>query len=97
MIIGQYEFKGPFNRTSDLQDASGVYVVLRNRDREVYEVLAVDYCDKSFRNKLIQNTDHELWIRLCTIKLQVAALYAAADTGELDRIKIAVQREIQLI
>lgn len=94
MIIGQNDFEGPFTRAAELKDLPGVYVILCDLEDDKYDVLAVDYCTKSVRRKLMDNADHDIWIYSCKGRLLVAAFYSDEDVTNLAEIKTAIQLEM---
>lgn len=44
ILIGKYEFDGPFHRVDDLEEKQGLYVVLQYKDEE-YELIHVAQAD----------------------------------------------------
>ena len=94
LMIGNYEFHGPFSKAESLEERPGIYVVLCCEGDDVHEVLAVVTAVKNVRQHLLDNTEHDLWIEQCRGKLQVAAIYTSLES--LEPIKSAVEREFSL-
>lgn len=50
ILIGQYEFDGPFTEVADLQEKQGVYAVLHFED-DLYELIHISQAD-NIRNSI---------------------------------------------
>jgi hypothetical protein len=72
--IGRWTFEGPYKDTSNLQDRSGVYVILCLRANQKYFV--IDVGESAQVKTRVENHDRkDCWSRNCSGKLYVAVLY----------------------
>jgi hypothetical protein len=88
--IGRYEFEGPYSSTDSLQDKSGIYVILCQKDSNYNTV----DCGESVTVKTrIENHDRaDCWRRNCSGTLCVAVLYTpnAQSAG-----RVAIEQELR--
>lgn len=98
MIIGNYEFQGPFSSVEELEDRPGVYIVLCNLDDELHEVLLVDIDVLSVRKNLLQKDKSDQWRNNCSGKLEFVVCYREIDELSYKRllheIKACVEEEL---
>lgn len=88
--VGKYEFDGPFSSTNQLQDRSGIYVIVCAVNNQ-YQPLD---CGESATVKS-RVEDHEradCWKRNCNGTLMVAVLYTP-NTQSAGRV--AIEQEIR--
>lgn len=71
---GQYEFEGPYNNTSSLQDRSGVYVILDHRADGKYYILDVGE-SAQVKTRVEMHDRKDCWERKRLGTLKVAVLY----------------------
>lgn len=73
IMISGYQFEGPYNSIDQLNDNSGVYVILDERDGKRY---VLDVGESSQVKTRISNHDREeQWIKNSKGNLSVAVLY----------------------
>lgn len=86
--ISQYDFEGPFSSTNELENSSGVYVILGRNDSNNWNV--VDVGESEDVKTRVQNHDRKsCWERTGYSSLAVAASY----TNEYNRVKL--ERELR--
>jgi hypothetical protein len=86
ITIGRYNFEGPYTKTNDLEDNSGVYAIHCYRDQKYY---LVDVGESASVKTRVQNHDRaDCWGRNCNGTLTVSVLYTP-------RLQQAGRREIE--
>lgn len=82
IMIGSYEFKGPYTSTDELEDRSGIYAVLCHFDSE-YTVIDIGESAK-VKTRVETHDRKECWDKNCFGELVVAVLYTP-NKGKLSR------------
>lgn len=90
LTVGSYEFEGPFADTGNLQDASGVYIIVDCVDGQYNPI---DCGESATVKSRVDNHDRsDCWKRNSSGKLMVAVLY----TPRLQSAgRVAIEQEIR--
>lgn len=90
LTVGQYEFEGPYTNAGNLQDSSGVYVIVDSVNGQYYPI---DCGESATVKSRVENHDRaDCWERNSSGTLMVAVLY----TPHLQSAgRIAVEQEIR--
>jgi hypothetical protein len=90
ILIGRYNFAGPYGSVSGLEDRSGVYVILADNGSG-YNV--VDVGESATVKSRVETHDRaECWRLHATGRLSVAALYTP---GLQQASRCAIERELR--
>lgn len=88
--VGKYEFDGPFSSTNQLQDRSGIYVIVCSNGGQYQPV---DCGESATVKSRVENHDRaDCWKRNCNGTLMVAVLYTP-NTQSAGRV--AIEQEIR--
>lgn len=88
--IGQYRFDGPYTTTDDLEDRSGIYVILCYQNNEY---IVIDVGESATVRSRVDNHDRkDCWGRKCQGVLYVVVYY----TPNLQQPgRMAIEQEIR--
>ena len=90
--IGRYQFEGPYSSTANLEDKSGIYVILcQTSPNSNYNL--IDCGESATVKTRVANHDRaDSWKRNCSGSLHVAVLYTpnAQSAG-----RVAIEQEIR--
>lgn len=88
--IGKYNFEGPYASTDRLQNKSGVYVILCDKNSGYYPI----DCGESatVKNRVGNHERQNCWNRNCSSSLKVAVLYTPRlqSSG-----RVAIEQELR--
>jgi len=71
--IGQYKFEGPYTTAENLEDRSGIYVILCSKNGKNF---VIDVGESAEVRSRVENHDRaDCWRRNCSGTLKVAVLY----------------------
>jgi hypothetical protein len=88
--IGKYTFEGPYTKTGELLDRSGIYAILCHSGQS-YNL--VDVGESATVKSRVENHDRkDCWKRNCSSTLEVAVLYTpnAQQSG-----RMAIEQELR--
>lgn len=74
ITIGCFIFEGPFENASEIETASGVYVVLCRTVEESYTILEMGEAD-DLRSLIENHPHHDDWMETCSGPLSVCVMY----------------------
>ncbi len=93
ILIGRYEFEGPFDRPWDIAERKGVYAVLCLTDG-LYELLDIGF-SANLRASLLNHPDQDDWLDAFCGSLVAAVLYSDAMTDDEATLLIdSIEREL---
>lgn len=64
ILIGRYEFEGPFSRLESIKNIPGVYAVL-SYNNGTYDLLDIDQAE-GLRTAIEDHRSYDYWIRNCS-------------------------------
>jgi hypothetical protein len=88
--IGNYQFDGPFNSTAGLEDKSGVYAILDQR-QDGFHVLDIGE-SHGVKSRVETHDRQECWKRRSAGTLTVAAHYTP---GQQQSGRMAIEQELR--
>ncbi|MBA3995269.1 MAG: hypothetical protein C0469_17255 [Cyanobacteria bacterium DS2.3.42] len=74
ITIGCFIFEGPFEKASEIENASGVYVVLCRTVEENYLILEIDEA-ADLRSHIENHPHHDGWTKTCSGRLSICVMY----------------------
>jgi len=72
--IGKYTFNGPYTSTANLEDRSGVYAILCQKEGNNYNVVDVGE-SATVKSRVDRHDRKDCWKRNCNSTLAVAVYY----------------------
>lgn len=95
ILIGNYEFKGPFDSPKQIEERAGVFAVLCYHDGE-YDLLEIAFSE-NLRQGIIDHPDQGDWHSLCQGTLLAAVFYADETGMDADQAQVlidCIEREL---
>ena len=93
ILIGKYEFCGPFAAPEEIEERPGVFAVLCYHDN-CYELLDLGY-GENLRQGLLDHPDQGDWHNMCAGTLLAAVFYGDEMDGDQAQILIdSIEREL---
>lgn len=95
-LLGQYQFEGPFNSISDLNEQNGVFAVLCKSDTGISRPIHLEEAN-NIKNRIWNHINSINWTKKCDGRIVFGVFYTTdLDMQEREMIVLEIKKTYNL-